>query len=194
MRREIGGLLEGDDADGDVTFAVEGGEAKAHRAILAARSAFFKGLFGEAETLEVGGKLEVEGGVEVTRLRAEEDGDEWIVNGQKVWTSLAKDADLGMLIVRSAPDLPKHKGITYFAIDMHQPGVEVRPLREMTGHAMFNETFLTDARVASSAIIGEFKKLGLGLRTVNRPSRMVSPDAYDAGGVAGAEGGAHHAN
>lgn len=87
--------------------------------------------------------------------RAEEDGDEWIVNGQKVWTSLAKDADLGMLIARTAPDLPKHKGITYFAIDMHQPGVEVRPLREMTGHAMFNETFLTDARVASSAIIGD---------------------------------------
>ena len=86
--------------------------------------------------------------------RAEEDGDEWIVNGQKVWTSLAKDADLGMLIVRSAPDLPKHKGITYFALDMHQPGVEVRPLREMTGHALFNETFLTDARVASSAMIG----------------------------------------
>ncbi len=87
--------------------------------------------------------------------RAEEDGDEWIINGQKVWTSLAKDADLGMLIARTAPDLPKHKGITYFAIDMHQPGVEVRPLREMTGHAMFNETFLTDARVASSAIIGD---------------------------------------
>ncbi len=87
--------------------------------------------------------------------RAEEDGDEWIVNGQKVWTSLAKDADLGMLIARTAPDLPKHKGITYFAIDMHQPGVEVRPLREMTGHSMFNETFLTDARVATADMIGE---------------------------------------
>jgi alkylation response protein AidB-like acyl-CoA dehydrogenase len=86
--------------------------------------------------------------------RAEVDGDEWMVNGQKVWTSLAKDADLGMLIARSAPDLPKHKGITYFALDMHQPGVEVRPLREMTGHAMFNETFLTDARVSDSSVIG----------------------------------------
>ena len=87
--------------------------------------------------------------------RAIEDGDEWIVDGQKVWTSLGQVADLGMLIARTAPDQPKHQGITYFALDMHQPGVEVRPLRELTGHAMFNETFLTEARVASSAIIGD---------------------------------------
>ncbi len=72
-----------------------------------------------------------------------------------MWTSLGQTADLGMLIVRTEPDAPKHQGITYFAIDMHQPGVEVRPLREMTGHAMFNETFLTEARVADSAIIGD---------------------------------------
>ncbi len=87
--------------------------------------------------------------------RAVEDGDEWIVDGQKVWTSLGQTADLGMLIARTSPDAPKHQGITYFAIDMHQPGVEVRPLREMTGHAMFNETFLTEARVPTSAIIGD---------------------------------------
>jgi alkylation response protein AidB-like acyl-CoA dehydrogenase len=86
--------------------------------------------------------------------RAEQDGDEWIVNGQKVWTSLGQSADLAMLIARTAPDLPKHQGITYFALDMHQPGVDVRPLREMTGHAMFNETFLTDARVPTSSVIG----------------------------------------
>jgi alkylation response protein AidB-like acyl-CoA dehydrogenase len=85
---------------------------------------------------------------------AEQDGDEWIVNGQKVWTSLGQTADLAMLIARTAPDLPKHQGITYFALDMHQPGVDVRPLREMTGHAMFNETFLTDVRVPTSSIIG----------------------------------------
>ena len=86
--------------------------------------------------------------------RAVKDGDEWVVDGQKVWTSLGQVADLGMLIARTAPDQPKHQGITYFALDMHQPGVEVRPLREMTGHAMFNETFLTEARVSDAAIIG----------------------------------------
>jgi len=86
--------------------------------------------------------------------RAVEDGDEWVVNGQKVWTSFGHTADLAMLIARTAPELPKHQGITWFSIDMHQPGIEVRPLREMTGHALFNEVFLSDARVPTSAIIG----------------------------------------
>ena len=80
--------------------------------------------------------------------RADRDGDEWIVNGQKVWTSGGQAADLGMLIARTDSDVPKHQGISYFALDMHQPGVDVRPLREMTGRALFNEVFLTDARVA----------------------------------------------
>jgi len=87
--------------------------------------------------------------------RAVEDGDEFVVNGQKVWTSLGHMADMGMLIARTNPDVPKHQGITWFAFDMHQPGVEVRGLREMTGHAMFNEVFLTDARVAADAVIGD---------------------------------------
>jgi alkylation response protein AidB-like acyl-CoA dehydrogenase len=90
--------------------------------------------------------------------RAERDGDEWIVNGQKVWTSLGQTADYGMLIARTSAEAPKHQGISYFAIDMHQPGVEVRPLREMTGHAMFNETFLTDARVGDDHLIGGLNK------------------------------------
>ena len=80
------------------------------------------------------------------QLRPIKDGDEWVVNGQKVWTSGGHVADLGMLIARTDPDQPKHAGITYFVIDMHQPGVDVRPLREMTGRALFNEVFLTDAR------------------------------------------------
>jgi alkylation response protein AidB-like acyl-CoA dehydrogenase len=87
--------------------------------------------------------------------RAERDGDEWIVNGQKVWTSLGQSADLGMLIARTSPDAPKHQGITWMAIDMHQPQVEIRPLIEMTGHAMFNEVFMTDARVPHDAVIGD---------------------------------------
>lgn len=88
------------------------------------------------------------------QCRAELDGDEWVVNGQKVWTSAGHVADLGMLIARTNPESPKHQGISYFAIDMHQPGIDVRPLREITGRAMFNEVFLTDARVASSELIG----------------------------------------
>ena len=87
--------------------------------------------------------------------RAVEDGDEWVVNGQKVWTSGGQYADLGMLLARTNADVPKHQGITWFAFDMHQPGVEIRPLKEMTGHAMFNEVFITDGRVSSAAVIGD---------------------------------------
>jgi len=82
------------------------------------------------------------------------DGDEWVVNGQKVWTSGAQIADLGMLLARTNPDVPKHQGISYFAFHMNQPGVEVRPLKEMTGRAMFNEVFLTDVRVRDDDAVG----------------------------------------
>jgi alkylation response protein AidB-like acyl-CoA dehydrogenase len=88
------------------------------------------------------------------QTRAVKDGDEWIVTGQKVWTSGGQVADLGMLIARTDPDVPKHQGITYFGIDMHQKGVEIRPLVEMTGHAMFNEVFMEEAIVPDSALIG----------------------------------------
>ncbi len=86
--------------------------------------------------------------------RAVKDGDQWIVTGQKVWTSGAQTADLGMLLARTNSDVPKHQGITYFVIDMHQPGIEVRPLREMTGRALFNEVFITEAVVQDVDAIG----------------------------------------
>jgi alkylation response protein AidB-like acyl-CoA dehydrogenase len=86
--------------------------------------------------------------------RAVKDGDEWVVNGQKVWTSGAQMADMGMLLARTNPEVPKHQGITWFAFNMHQPGVEVRPLRELTGSALFNEVFFTDAHVGDEGVIG----------------------------------------
>jgi alkylation response protein AidB-like acyl-CoA dehydrogenase len=86
--------------------------------------------------------------------KAVKDGEEWIVNGQKVWNTLAHLADWGMLVTRSNPDLPKHKGMTYFALDMKLPGVEVRPLRQITGEAEFNEVYMTDVRVPDDCRIG----------------------------------------
>ena len=86
--------------------------------------------------------------------KAEKDGDEWVITGQKVWTSGGQIADMGMLIARTDPNAPKHRGITWFAFDMHQPGVVVRPLVEMTGSAMFNEVFIDEARVPDANIIG----------------------------------------
>ncbi len=86
--------------------------------------------------------------------KAVRDGEEWVVNGQKVWTSSGHVADMGMLIARTDPDVPKHQGISWFSFDMHQASVDVRPLREMTGRALFNEVFLSDARVPDDALVG----------------------------------------
>jgi alkylation response protein AidB-like acyl-CoA dehydrogenase len=86
--------------------------------------------------------------------RAVRDGEDWIINGQKVWTSMAHEAAWGILVTRSNPDVPKHTGMTYFLCDMHSPGVEVRPLRQITGEAEFNEVFLTDVRIPDSLRIG----------------------------------------
>ncbi|MFP3906499.1 MAG: acyl-CoA dehydrogenase family protein [Acidimicrobiales bacterium] len=105
--------------------------------------------------------------------RAVRDGDEWVVNGQKVWTTLAHLSRWGMLVVRTDPDQPKHKGLTYFVVDMEAPGVEVRPLRQMTGDAEFNEVYFTDVRIPDSERLGDVGE-GWGVSLTTLMNERVS--------------------
>ena len=89
------------------------------------------------------------------QTRAERDGEEWVVSGQKVWTSGAQYSDIGEIITRTNPGKPKHQGLTMFVVDMHAPGVEVRPLRQMTGGASFNEVFFDEVRIPDSHRLGD---------------------------------------
>jgi alkylation response protein AidB-like acyl-CoA dehydrogenase len=107
------------------------------------------------------------------QTRAERDGDEWVVNGQKVWTSGGRHADYALLITRTDWDAPKHRGITFFFFPMRQAGVEVRPLRQATGDARFNEVFLTDARVPDANMLGELNRGWWVLQTALMYERAV---------------------
>ena len=89
------------------------------------------------------------------RTKAERDGDDWVINGQKVWTSGAHYCDYGIIVTRSDPTAPKHKGLTFFFLDMKSPGIEVRPIKQISGESNFNEVFFTDVRVPDSQRLGD---------------------------------------
>jgi len=118
---------------------------------------------------------EPEAGSDLASLgtRAVRDGDEWVVNGSKIWNSNAQHSQFGILIARTDPDAAKHQGISYFICPMDAPGVEVRPVREMTGIALFNEVFFTDVRLSADALVGEVNR-GWGLAKVTLGNERVS--------------------
>ena len=94
-------------------------------------------------------------GLAALRTRAERDGDDWVINGQKIWTSGAHYSDYGVIVVRTDPTVPKHKGLSYFYVDMKAPGVEIKPIKQLTGDSDFNEVYFTDVRVSDSQRLGE---------------------------------------
>jgi acyl-CoA dehydrogenase len=118
------------------------------------------------------------------QTRAVKDGDEWIVNGQKVWTSGAQYSEIGEIICRTDPDLPKHKGLTGFVVDMGAPGVEIRPLRQMTGGASFNEVFFTDVRIPDDHRLGDVNQgWTVALTTLMNERATIGGGGVGGGGV-----------
>ena len=113
------------------------------------------------------------------------DGEEWLVNGQKVWTTLAHVSRWAMLAARSDPGQPKHKGLTYFVMDMHAPGVEVRPLRQMTGEAEFNEVYMTDVRIPDTERLGDVGRGWDVVLTTLMNERFNLSDTPRGGGAIG---------
>jgi alkylation response protein AidB-like acyl-CoA dehydrogenase len=122
------------------------------------------------------------------QTRAERDGDEWRITGQKVWTSVAQFADIGEIICRTDPTLPKHRGLTGFVVDMHAPGVEVRPLRQMTGGSTFNEVFFTDVRVPDDHRLGDVNQgWTVALTTLMNERAAIGAGGAGVGGVLGGD-------
>jgi alkylation response protein AidB-like acyl-CoA dehydrogenase len=110
--------------------------------------------------------------------RAELDGEEWIVNGQKVWTTFGHHADYGILLARTDPSVPKHRGISFLLCDMHDPGVEVRPIRQIDGEAHFNEVFLTDVRIPAGNLVGGLNDGWRAAMTTLANERMSTGEGF----------------
>ena len=115
------------------------------------------------------------------RTKAERDGDDWVINGQKIWTSGAHFSDFGILVVRTDPNVPKHNGLSYFIVDMKSPGVEIKPIKQLTGDANFNEVYFTDVRIPDSQRVGE---VGQGWQVAL--TTLMNERAAIGGGGAGA--------